>query len=120
MKKELKLDKRSNYSLCVDQTGIITKASSAFANLLGYSTEELMNKQHNIVWRLDMPKIIFKIMWDKLNNGETFIGFIKHQSKSGDYCWLSNKAYLHSNEPNGTCKYFSYQGFSINESQISY
>ncbi|MDM5272766.1 PAS domain-containing protein [Sulfurovum sp. zt1-1] len=108
--KELKLDKQSNYSICVNQVGIITKVSSEFANLLGYTTEELINERHNIVWHPDMPKIIFKLMWEKLHNGEKFIGFIKHQSKSGDYCWLSNKAYLYSNEPNGTRKYFSYKG----------
>ncbi|MDM5263956.1 PAS domain-containing protein [Sulfurovum sp. XTW-4] len=108
--KELKIDDNANYSSTTNQDGIITHVCSDFEKISGYTKEELIGKNHNIMRHPDMPKIIFKIMWEKLQNGEKFIGFIKNKSKNGEYYWLSTKAYLYLKEKDGKCKYFSYKG----------
>ncbi|WP_373031730.1 PAS domain-containing protein [Sulfurovum sp.] len=108
--KELHVDADINCSTSTDKDGIITHVCRDFEKISGYTKEELIGKNHNIIRHPDMPKIIFKIMWMKLHNGEKFIGFIKNKAKDGEYYWLSDKAYLYNKGENGACKYFSYKG----------
>ncbi|MEO1927869.1 MAG: PAS domain-containing protein [Nautiliaceae bacterium] len=71
-----------------DLKGIITFVNSAFCKLAGYSKEELIGQPHNIVRHPDMPKAIFKEMWNTIERGESFRGFIKNLRKDGKYYWV--------------------------------
>jgi PAS domain S-box-containing protein len=71
-----------------DTKGIITFANDYFAKISGYSPEELVGKPHNIVRHPDMPKLLFKILWDRLKKGENFIAAIKNLAKDGRYYWV--------------------------------
>ncbi len=71
-----------------DLKGIITFVNSAFCKLAGYSKEELIGQPHNIVRHPDMPKTIFKEMWNTIEKGESFRGFIKNLRKDGKYYWV--------------------------------
>jgi len=71
-----------------DLKGIITFVNSAFCKLAGYSKEELIGQPHNIVRHPDMPKAIFKEMWNTIERGETFRGFVKNLRKDGKYYWV--------------------------------
>lgn len=107
--KEIYADSNASYSTSTNEEGTIISISKDFETLSGYSKTELIGNSHNIVRHPDMPKIIFKQMWDALNNGEEFVGFIFNHAKDGGYYWLANKTYLFSKEKNGKCKYFSYK-----------
>ncbi|ACM92154.1 methyl-accepting chemotaxis protein/sensory box protein [Nautilia profundicola AmH] len=71
-----------------DLKGIITFVNKPFCTLSGYSKEELIGKPHNIIRHPDMPKSIFKQMWNTIEKGETFRGFIKNLRKDGKYYWV--------------------------------
>ncbi len=107
--KELTTDENASYSTTTNEKGIIVSVSKDFETISGYSKAELIGKNHNIVRHPDMPKIIFKKMWDTLENNNEFVGFIFNHAKEGGYYWLANKTYLFSKEKDGTCKYFSYK-----------
>ena len=107
--KEIHPNNQKSYSTSTNEKGIIVSVSDDFQELSGYSKTELLGKNHNIVRHPDMPKIIFKKMWDTLNNGDEFVGFIFNHAKDGGYYWLANKTYLFSREKDGSCKYFSYK-----------
>lgn len=107
--KELKVDEDGSYSLGVNQDGIIYSVSKDFEKISGFSSSELIGKKCNLFRHPYMPKIIFKILWEKLNNNESFIGMIVNHTKTGEYYWLANKIYLFSREKDGSCKYFSYK-----------
>lgn len=107
--KEIHPDNQKSYSTSTNEKGIIVSVSHDFEELSGYSKTELLGKNHNIVRHPDMPKIIFKKMWDTLNNGDEFVGFIFNHAKNGGYYWLASKTYLFSREKDGRCKYFSYK-----------
>ncbi|WP_373028171.1 PAS domain-containing protein [Sulfurovum sp.] len=107
--KELKVDKDASYSSSTDQNGIIISVSTDFENLSGYSKNELKSKNHNIVRHPDMPKIIFKKMWDALNRGEESITYVFNHGKDGGYYWLANRTYLFSRDDQGGARYFSYK-----------
>lgn len=71
-----------------DLKGTITYVSEAFCTISGFSKEELLGKQHKIVRHPDMPKSIFKAMWETITDGGTWQGEIKNLTKSGGYYWV--------------------------------
>jgi len=71
-----------------DERGIITKASTAFCKICGYSREELIGKPHNIVRHPDMPKEAFKDMWDTIKSGKVWEGEVKNRKKNGGFYWV--------------------------------
>ena len=71
-----------------DTKGIITYVNKNFCEISGYSEKELLGKSHNIVRHPDMPKGLFKNMWDTIKRGELWRGFIKNRRKDGGYYWV--------------------------------
>lgn len=71
-----------------DMDGIITHANDAFVEISGYDREELIGAQHSILRHPDMPKVAFKGLWDTLNAGEKWHGYVKNLRKDGAYYWV--------------------------------
>lgn len=71
-----------------DLRGIITYANETFAHISGYSVDELVGKPHNIVRHPDMPKSLFKGLWESLKMGQKWEGAIKNLRKDGGYYWV--------------------------------
>jgi PAS domain S-box-containing protein len=71
-----------------DKDGNILYANPIFFKLAGYTQAELLYKPHSIVRHPDMPKIIFKILWDNLKDGNEVYAFIKNLSKNGNFYWV--------------------------------
>jgi len=73
-----------------DTKGKITYVNENFLKISKYSKKELIGKPHNIVFHPDMPKEIFKNLWDTIQNGKTFNGFIKNRDKEGKSYYVKN------------------------------
>lgn len=71
-----------------DLRGFITYANETFAEISGYRVEELLGKPHNIVRHPDMPKSVFKEIWQTLKQEEKWQGYIKNLRKDGGYYWV--------------------------------
>ncbi|MCS7188845.1 MAG: PAS domain-containing protein [Bacteroidia bacterium] len=71
-----------------DTRGVITYANPKFCEVSGYSREELIGKPHNIVRHPDMPKAVFKELWDYLKAGKIWQGEIKNRRKDGTPYWV--------------------------------
>lgn len=71
-----------------NRKGIISSANNVFCDISGYSRKNLTGRPQNIVRHADMPKHIFRLMWDSIETGKSFGGYIKNKSKSGDPFWL--------------------------------
>lgn len=71
-----------------DLFGTIDYANQAFANVSGYEEYELVGKPHSVIRHPDMPKIIYKILWDNLKIEKKFQIFLKNLAKSGQYYWV--------------------------------
>ena len=71
-----------------DANGDITYANPIFFKLAGYQPDELLEQPHSIIRHPDMPKIIFKALWDSLKAGNDVHTFVKNLSKDGSFYWV--------------------------------
>lgn len=82
-----------------DKSGVITHVNKAFIEMSGYTEDELINSPHSILRHPDMPPAAFKNLWDTVNKGEKWQGFVKNLRKDGGYYWV--KATVIPNIRNG-------------------
>lgn len=71
-----------------DLKGIITYCNNAFIKFSGFAREELMGVQHNCVRHPDMPRAVFKLLWDTLAQGREVNAYVKNMSKDGSFYWV--------------------------------
>ncbi len=71
-----------------DTTGILLHANKAFVDISGYTKEELIGQPQSILRHPDMPKAAFKDMWDNIQSGKTWHGYVKNLCKNGNYYWV--------------------------------
>jgi len=71
-----------------DDKGIITYVSEAFCTVSGYTKEELLGKPHSIVRHPDMPKEVFKKLWDTIKDNRVWEGEVKNLRKDGSFYWV--------------------------------
>jgi PAS domain S-box-containing protein len=71
-----------------DAEGNITYANPIFFKLAGYTQGELLEQPHSMIRHPDMPKIIFKFLWDTLKAGNDVKAFVKNLSKDGGFYWV--------------------------------
>ena len=62
LNEEVKLANKRYLVSETDANGVITYCNDYFTEISGYSREELIGKQHNIIRHPDMPKVIFKLL----------------------------------------------------------
>ena len=71
-----------------DLKGNITYANETFAFISGYKIDELIGKPHNIVRHPDMPKAIFKELWQDLQTKGYWEGVVKNLRKDEGFYWV--------------------------------
>ena len=72
-----------------DTRGIITYCNDEFAEISGFTREELVGSPHNLVRHPEMPPAVFAHMWDYLKSGRSWMGIVKNRCKNGDHYWVS-------------------------------
>jgi methyl-accepting chemotaxis protein len=71
-----------------DLKGIITYANDAFVEISGFTREELIGKNHNMVRHPDMPPAAFEVLWDTVKKGQPWTAPVKNRTKQGDFYWV--------------------------------
>ncbi|WP_082280895.1 methyl-accepting chemotaxis protein [Leptospira kirschneri] len=71
-----------------DMKGRISYVSQDFANISGFSEEEMLGEPHNLIRHPDVPSEIFREMWETIKNGNPWSGIVKNRAKSGDHYWV--------------------------------
>jgi PAS domain S-box-containing protein len=71
-----------------DLKGLITYGNRIFIEFSGYTEAELLGTPHNIVRHPDMPRGIFKLLWDKIQNREECFIYMKDLARDGSYSWV--------------------------------
>ena len=91
--REIELDTKAFLVSETDAKGIIRFANDEFCQYAGYTVDELIGKPHNIVRHPDMPRAAFKDLWDTIRSGKRWRGFVKNETKDGDYYWVFATVY---------------------------
>ena len=76
-----------------DLKGIITFASPAYRKMTKYTKSDLIGTSHNIVRHPDMPEVAFREMWEEIQKGKEWEGYVKNLRKDGKYYWVIVKIY---------------------------
>jgi PAS domain S-box-containing protein len=71
-----------------DTNGKVTYGNELFLRLAGYHEHEIIGAPHNIIRHPDMPKLVFKLLWDTVKTGREINAYVINQAKSGDYYWV--------------------------------
>lgn len=71
-----------------DLKGRITYGNETFIEFSGYTEAELLGSQHNIIRHPDMPRGVFKFLWDTITTGKEIFAYVKNMSKDGSFYWV--------------------------------
>ena len=71
-----------------DKHGIIEFGNDYFVEISGYTKEELIGQPHSLIRHPDMPRIVFKVMWERIQNGKDILALVKNLAKDGRYYWV--------------------------------
>ncbi|MFA7281254.1 MAG: methyl-accepting chemotaxis protein [Sterolibacterium sp.] len=72
-----------------DLKGITTYGNDTFFQISGFSPDELIGKNHNIVRHPDMPPSAFAWLWNTIQDGRPWRGTVKNRAKNGDFYWVN-------------------------------
>ena len=73
----------SNIVSKTDVKGIITFVNDEFCKISGYSCDELLGKNHNIVRHPDVSSQTFRKLWDTILAKKTYRSTVKNLAKNG-------------------------------------
>jgi PAS domain S-box-containing protein len=71
-----------------DIKGRITYANQSFCHVAGYTEAELLGQPHSIIRHPDMPRAVFKLLWDTVLDGREIFAYVKNIAKNGDFYWV--------------------------------
>ncbi len=71
-----------------DKQGVITHVNQSFIEMSGFEEDELIGVPHCILRHPDMPSAAFKDLWNTVNTGKKWQGFVKNLRKDGGYYWV--------------------------------
>jgi len=90
-----------------DLKGVITYGNSTFLEICQFTEIDIMNKPHNIIRHPDMPKAVFKMLWDTLKGGDEFFGVVKNLCSDGSFYWVFANVTPSYNDTGKIIGYFS-------------
>ncbi len=99
--KEIKLDPKRYIVSETDAKGKITYCNDYFMEVSGYSEKELIGKPHSIVRHPDMPKVVFKLLWETISKGKNINAVVKNLAKDGRYYWIFTEFESRKNQDTG-------------------
>ena len=98
---EIELDPKRYIVSETDAKGKITYCNDYFMEVSGYNEEELIGSAHNIVRHPDMPKVVFKLLWQTISAGKNINAVVKNLAKDGRYYWIFTEVEIRKDTDTG-------------------
>lgn len=73
-----------------DLKGNITYVNDNFCRVTGYNKEEILGKPHNILRHKDVPKELFRDMWQTIESKKSWSGVLPNLKKDGSTYWINS------------------------------
>ncbi|MCP3981445.1 MAG: PAS domain-containing protein [bacterium] len=71
-----------------DGKGIIRSGNEVFVRLSKYPIEALLGTPHNVIRHPDMPRAVFRLLWDYLLAGRMIAAYVKNLAADGSFWWV--------------------------------
>ncbi len=71
-----------------DLSGKLTYGNRTFYKLAGLTEKQALGAQHNIIRHPEMPRCVFKLLWDTLAAGEEIFAYVNNRAVNGDNYWV--------------------------------
>lgn len=71
-----------------DPRGRITYVNKVFLTISGYSEEEAIGRPHSFVRHPEMPRSVFKLLWETILDGNEIFAYVVNLCKNGDHYWV--------------------------------
>ena len=68
--------------------GHLTYVNDVFCRVGRYSVPELMGQPHSIIRHPDMPRSVFKLLWDTIQSKNELFAYVLNMAKNGDHYWV--------------------------------
>lgn len=87
-KDEIKVSKQDFLVSKTDTKGKITYCNREFMHIADYKESDLIGKPHNIIRHVDMPRTIFKLLWDNIKQKKEVFAYVKNRTSDGKFYWV--------------------------------
>lgn len=71
-----------------DLRGHITYANDIFLRVSMFEEHELLGKPHAVIRHPDMPRAVFKLLWDEVQAGREIFAYVNNMARNGDHYWV--------------------------------
>jgi PAS domain S-box-containing protein len=71
-----------------DLKGHIQYANPVFMRIGGFEEAELIGTPHSILRHPDMPRCVFKLLWERIQSGQEIFAYVINRAKNGDHYWV--------------------------------
>lgn len=71
-----------------DTKGRITYANEVFLRIALYSEDEVLGKAHNLIRHPDMPRCVFRFLWERIATKNEVFAYVINRCKNGDHYWV--------------------------------
>jgi len=68
--------------------GHLTYANDIFCDIAGYTEADVIGQPHNMIRHPDMPRCVFKLLWDTIQAGTELFAYVVNMAKNGDHYWV--------------------------------
>ncbi|MCX2725259.1 PAS domain-containing protein [Roseibium salinum] len=71
-----------------DLKGRMTYCNDVFLRIAGYGEQECLGQPHSMIRHPHMPRCIFQLLWETIQDGREIFAYVMNRCKNGDHYWV--------------------------------
>jgi PAS domain S-box-containing protein len=71
-----------------DLKGRMTYVNRLFCTMAGYTETQLLGQQHSMIRHPDMPRGVFRLLWETIEERREIFAYVKNMASNGDHYWV--------------------------------
>lgn len=71
-----------------DPSGRMLYVNQTLLKISDFTEADLLGQQHSIVRHPEMPRSVFKLLWETIQSGQEIFAYVVNLTKYGDHYWV--------------------------------